>query len=139
MTKIGRPKKEIDRKIFENLCAMQCTQEEICSFLDISIKTLNRWIKEEYGEEYFDEYGEEVSFSKIFAIKRGKGKVSLRRHQWQLSEKSTAMAIFLGKQYLGQSDNIPDPADEEMLSNIDKVVVSITKAATEAANNGNGN
>lgn len=28
----------------------------------------------------------------------------MRRNQWKLAEKNAAMAIFLGKQYLGQSD-----------------------------------
>ena len=30
---MGRPKKEIDQRQFENLCGLQCTQEEICGFL----------------------------------------------------------------------------------------------------------
>ena len=32
------------------------------------------------------------------------GFISLRRKQFELAEKSPAMAIFLGKQYLGQTD-----------------------------------
>ena len=32
------------------------------------------------------------------------GLISLRRMQFQLAEKSAAMAIFLGKQHLGQQD-----------------------------------
>ncbi len=31
-------------------------------------------------------------------------KIKLRRNQLALSERSAAMAIFLGKQYLGQKD-----------------------------------
>ena len=34
------------------------------------------------------------------------GKISLRRKQWQLAEKSASMAIWLGKQYLNQRDNV---------------------------------
>lgn len=33
-----------------------------------------------------------------------RGNVSLRRMQWKLAEKSPAMAIFLGKNFLGQRD-----------------------------------
>ena len=45
--------------------------------------------------------------------------------QWQLAEKNPTMAIFLGKQYLGQRDNIEvEHKDlskvEELLSKIDK-------------------
>ena len=33
-------------------------------------------------------------------------RIKLRRNQLKLSEKSAAMAIFLGKNYLGQTDRI---------------------------------
>ena len=56
MAKMGAPKKEIDKKDFENLCALQCTQKEICSFFDITDKTLNRWCKDTYGLTYSDVY-----------------------------------------------------------------------------------
>lgn len=37
---MGRPRKEIDQKQFESLCALQCTKVEICAFLRSRIK---RW------------------------------------------------------------------------------------------------
>lgn len=92
----GRPKKKIDQEQFEKLCELQCTQEEICGWFDITDKTLNSWCKETYG----------VSFSEIYSKKRERGKISLRRAQFQLAQKSAAMAIFLGKNYLGQTDRI---------------------------------
>lgn len=91
---MGRPYTNIDQKHFEQLCAMQCTQEEICDFFEICSDTLNSWCKRTYDK----------SFSEVFRQKRGKGKVSLRRHQWKLAEKNTSMAIWLGKQYLGQRE-----------------------------------
>ena len=91
---IGRPKKEIDRKTFEKLCGLQCTIHEITAFLDVSEKTLIAWCKETY----------DLPFSKVFAIKRQAGFISLRHAQFQMAEKSAAMAIWLGKQYLGQTD-----------------------------------
>ena len=97
---MARPKKRIDKDEFEKLCALQCTLEEICAFLDVSAKTLENWCKENYK----DDEGNGLSFSKVFAIKRGLGKVSLRRKQWKLADKSAAMAIFLGKNILGQTD-----------------------------------
>lgn len=93
---MARPRKEIDQKQFENLCALQCTHDEICAWFDVTVKTLESWCKRTYGD----------SFSKVFAQKRGKGKISLRRSQWQLAEKSASMAIWLGKQYLNQRDNV---------------------------------
>lgn len=86
---------KIDKKQFEKLCAIQCTREEICDFFDVSQATLIRWCKNEYDKD----------FETIFRIKKQFGKVSLRRRQWILSEKSTPMAIWLGKQWLGQKDD----------------------------------
>jgi len=91
---MARPKKEIDIKAFENLCGLQCTQEEICAFFDCCTETLNAWCKRTY----------ETGFSEVFKQKRGKGKISLRRSQFQLADKSAAMAIWLGKQYLKQKE-----------------------------------
>jgi hypothetical protein len=37
---------------------------------------------------------------------REEGKASLRRMQWRAAERSTAMLIWLGKQYLGQTGKL---------------------------------
>jgi len=91
---MARPLKEIDPKQFVSLCGLQCTREEICTWFDVTEKTLEGFCKRTYGQ----------GFSLVYAQKRSAGKISLRRHQWRLAEKNTAMAIFLGKNYLGQSD-----------------------------------
>lgn len=104
----------IDKKQFENLCGLQCTYNEVCDFFDVDDKTLNSWCKSTYG----------TTFSEVFKVKRGKGQISLRRMQWKLAEKKASMAIFLGKQYLGQKDIIVNenknlPKVEELLSKIE--------------------
>lgn len=91
---MARPRKEIDQANFESLCGLQCTKEEICSFFNVTDKTLESWCVRTYGD----------GFSDVFRQKRGKGKISLRRAQFRLAEKNAAMAIFLGKQYLGQKE-----------------------------------
>ena len=93
---MARPRKEIAQKQFENLCGLQCTLEEICGWFDVTDKTLDSWCKRTYH----------ASFSEVFRQKRGAGTISLRRSQWRLAEKNATMAIFLGKQFLGQRDNI---------------------------------
>lgn len=93
---MARPRKVIDQKQFENLCGLQCTKQEICSWFETTDKTLESWCKRTY----------DAGFSETFAQKRGTGKISLRRMQWRLAEKNAAMAIFLGKQFLGQSDKV---------------------------------
>ena len=98
MARTGRPKKEIDTKMFENLCGLQCTKLEICDFLEVSDKTLDKWCKDQYGENY----------SVVYKKKRERGKISLRRAQFKLAATNASMAIFLGKQYLGQRDQLPN-------------------------------
>ena len=117
---------KIDKKQFENLCGLQCTLLEICDFFDVEDDTLNSWCKKTYG----------TTFSEVFKIKRGKGQISLRRMQWKLAEKNAAMAIFLGKQYLGQKDKIEYTDDgmktiNENINNIANLINNPKKNRTE--------
>ena len=111
----GRPKKIIDYVTVEKLANIQCTQEEIASFLGISSRTLLR----------------DEKFRELFNKGRESGKMSLRRIQWKHAEKSATMAIWLGKQYLGQRDNIEVSNTEE----INKVKDLLSKIE-QGANNG---
>ncbi len=80
---------------FEKLCGIQSTLLEICSWFDCDDVTLSKYVLEHYG----------MPFSEVFKRKRGKGKVSLRRRQFQAAlDGEVSMLIFLGKQYLGQTD-----------------------------------
>ena len=120
----GRPKKEIDKKIFENLCGLQCTLEEIAGVFDCSVDTIERWCKREYGE----------TFAEVYKKHSAKGKTSLRRIQFKLAEKSAAMAIFLGRNYLGQKNNDIE-TDEQTLQAVGEALVKIKRAAEQAENN----
>lgn len=92
-----RPLKEIDAKQFEKLCGLQCTKLEICGWFDITDKTLESWCKRTYGK----------GFSETFEEKRAAGKISLRRAQYELALKGNAtMLIWLGRNYLGQSEDV---------------------------------
>lgn len=115
---MARPKKEIDKTDFEKLCALQCTQEEICSWFDVTDKTLQAWCKRTYKE----------GFSEVYAKKREKGKISLRRAQFRLAEKNAAMAIFLGKNYLGQSDKV-EYESTEAIDRLDAILSNIKESA----------
>lgn len=92
--KRGRPRIEINKKTFEGLCEIQCTKSEIAGWFRCSEDTLERWCKREY----------KMNFEDVFAIYRGNGRISLRRSQFRLAQKSAVMGIWLGKQYLGQKD-----------------------------------
>lgn len=92
---MARPAIYIDQIQFEKLCGLQCTLSEIAGWFGCSEDTIERWCRKTYKK----------GFSSIYSIKREAGKISLRRAQFRLAEKNAAMAIFLGKQYLGQSDD----------------------------------
>ena len=62
--------------------------------MDVKDRTLDRLVKEKYQktvEEMQNHY-------------RAFGKASLLRSQFKLAERNPSMAIWLGKQYLGQQD-----------------------------------
>ena len=103
MAKAGRPEKPIDWTQFEQLCALQCTQSEICSFLKIHVETLLFRVRKHYSEDY----------PEVFKKYSESGKCSLRRNQFVLSKKNAGMAIWLGKIWLGQKDPGIDETKEE--------------------------
>lgn len=78
----------------EKLAALQCTTKEIAAFLGCSKQQFEKAMK--------------VRPLIAQAVERGreKGKTSLRRLQFKLAEKNPAMAIFLGKNYLNQTDKV---------------------------------
>ena len=88
----GRKATPIDLIQLENLCALQCSDEEIASWFEVSIRTIqNRRAQAKFGE----------------VMRRGqaKGKISIRRAQMRLVEAGNVpMTIWLGKHLLGQGE-----------------------------------
>lgn len=105
----GRPPKEVNFKIFEGLCKIMCTEEEICSIVGVCADTLNVKLKEHYGE----------GFSEIYKKFSAFGKASLRRVQFRLARTKPGMAIWLGKQYLGQKDRMEVSLEEAYKDDLD--------------------
>ena len=91
---MARPRKEINQEQFEYLCGIMCTLEEIAGFFNCSEDTIENWCKRHYKER----------FSEIYKKFSARGKQSLRRYQFDLAKKNATMAIWLGKQWLGQKD-----------------------------------
>lgn len=120
----GRPKKNIDQDAFEKLCGLQCTELEICSFFGVSDRWLLDWCKRTYsGKTFFEVYKEKSSV----------GLISLRRNQFKLSEKNASMAIWLGKQYLGQRDVSVDSNPDQTIEDINAV---LDEACSESESEG---
>ena len=119
----GRPRKEIDQNTFEGLCEIQCTLQEIAGVLRVSEDTVERWCERTY----------ELGFADAYKKFSATGKTSLRRQQFELARKgNAAMLIWLGKQYLGQTDKPnPDESDEEV--NVDELANQLYSILKEAA------
>ena len=100
---MARPKIPINKTEFEKLCGLQCPLSEIADWFECSEDTIERWCKRTY----------KMRFAEIFEVKRGRGKIALRRAQFELAKHNAAMAIFLGKNYLGQSDGADYGSDKE--------------------------
>lgn len=105
----GRPQKEINKELFEELCSIFCTLNEIAGCFKCSEDTIERWCKRTYN----------ANFAEVFKIYSADGKISLRRKQKQIAEEgNVGMLIFLGKQYLGQKEN---PENDYLKESIDKL------------------
>ena len=102
----GRPLAQVNKDVFEGCCRILCTKDEICDIFQIDEKTLTAWCKRTYG----------VGFSDIYKKFSAGGKMSLRRYQFDLAENNATMAIWLGKQWLGQKDEtVIDHGNNELL------------------------
>ena len=92
--KKGRPKTILNLEELEKLCRLNCTMPEIASYFNIPLRTLE------------DKYTNDKEIRQTIDNGRNKGKLSLRRKQLQIMDETNnaTMAIWLGKQLLGQRD-----------------------------------
>ena len=92
--KVGRPKTPINLEELHKLCRLNCTMPEISAYFNIPLRTLE------------DRYTNDMDVRNAIDKGRNEGKLSLRRKQIQIMDETnnTAMAIWLGKQLLGQRD-----------------------------------
>jgi hypothetical protein len=115
---MGRPRIEIDEEHFRKLCEYMCTLDEIAGFFECSPDTIERWCERTFATTFADIY-------KKYSVR---GKISLRRTQFRLAEKSASMAIFLGKQYLGQQDHI-EVVDNTPIERLDAILGGLKSIA----------
>ena len=116
--KMGRPKgttkiqlTEETLKQLRGLGQIQCTTKEGAAFFSVSEPTFLKFLADNpEAREAFEEG-------------KGKGCISLRRHQWRMAEKNPTMAIWLGKNHLGQTDRL-----EQTVEHSGKVAISHEEA-----------
>jgi len=103
LAKVGRPRIPIDYSTVEKLAHIQCTQEEIASFLGVSVDKLQH----------------DKEFIGIYKKAQETGKSSLRRLQWKAADDGNAtMMIWIGKQYLHQTDKAEIDTNHEVKINV---------------------
>jgi len=93
---MARPKADIDWNKVDKYLQAQCNGTGIAGLLGIAPITLYRACEEKY----------KVNFEAYSAQKKGEGKELLRAKQFQIAmEGDKTMLVWLGKQYLDQSDH----------------------------------
>lgn len=105
---MARPKAQIDWKKVDEYLQAQCDGVGIASLLGIHPDTLYIACQEEH----------KMGFSQYSAIKKSEGKELLRAKQFEMAMGGDkTLAIWLGKQYLNQTDrrNIVLEEDKETL------------------------
>lgn len=87
---MARPRKKVDVELIKKLAAINCSNEEIASMVDISKDTLER------------------RFAAIIKKSRDNGKSSLKKAMFKkaIEQNNTAMQIYLSKFMLGYREQV---------------------------------
>jgi hypothetical protein len=90
----GRKATPIDLGELEKLCSMHCSDDEIAAWFGVSVRTIqNRRTQ--------------ARFARVMHRGEARGCINVRRAQIRLLEGgNAAMAVWLGKNLLGQRDNM---------------------------------
>lgn len=97
----GRPYKVLNETGINTVRALAAafgTEEEVCKALGTDHKTLHN-------------KHNNAAFTAAFEYGKNWGKTKLRIIQFRMARKNASMAIWLGKQYLGQTDQPPASMD----------------------------
>lgn len=113
------PTKEINFDQVIYWIKMQATAQEIASSFYTTEETLHKRLKEHFG----------MGFLELKKRYDGEGKLSLRRMQFNQAKKNASMAIWLGKQWLGQRDVVD--VKEEVLGLLHEFLEELDNAKPE--------
>ena len=127
--KPGPKPKIIDWQKVDNMCAIHCKGEEIAFIMEMDYDTLAKCCKRDH----------KMQFSDYIRQKSATGKMSLRRRQYSAAmEGNTTMLVWLGKNWLEQSDNhhleidakLADPMQINFSVSDPKNEIKVTNAKT---------
>jgi AraC-like DNA-binding protein len=110
----------LDPMQIEEAASKMLSVEEIGSIFKVSPDTLMR------------------HFAEAIQNGRNRGKATIRRAQWDkaINEKDRGMLVWLGKQYLGQSEKIIHAQDNALVDKTDHELERIVLEAAEQLKNG---
>ena len=101
MPKSGRPQIDMENfpsgsraqmlRVVEELSSLSCFQEDAAKVVGTATTTFKRRL------------ARDEELAEVWERGRARAKMSLRMKQFKLASRSAAMAIFMGKNYLGQS------------------------------------
>lgn len=123
---MGRPCKEYDAREFSDLIAMGCGKKEICWFFrddsgkPADVNTISHWCERQFGMT-FAQYKKEYSGVEQM--------IKIRRRLDAMSEKSSAVLIFMAKNILGYSDNPNVDVDADRTEADDALTASMREEA----------
>jgi hypothetical protein len=107
---MARPQFEIDWTAVERYAVLQYTQEDIAKLIGVSLRRLTA----------------DKKFSPIYKKAHQFGKNSIRAKQYEVAMKgNTTMLIWLGKQYLGQTDQPDFNKEREQIGVFINIVMNV--------------
>ncbi|GAI19955.1 unnamed protein product [marine sediment metagenome] len=112
---MSRKKINVDFEVVNEKLSNFCDGIEIAAYLGISFDTLERRIKQEFNADFAD----------YKAQKKAIGTGSLRELQMDQARKgNVSMLIFLGKNYLGQTDKADFTTGGEKIQSMDLTLLT---------------
>ena len=116
----GRPLKEIDKKLFEEICEYFEHKVWIAEALGVDEDTLHKWVLREY----------KMSFSQYLRQKKRLKDLEISKNQITLAKTNPTMAIWLGKQRLNQKENPNEKNDMGLLPSLMGVIERVANRNT---------
>ncbi len=116
----GRPLKEIDKKLFEEICEYFEHKVWIAEALGVDEDTLHKWVLREY----------KMSFSQYLRQKKRLKDLEISKNQITLAKTNPTMAIWLGKQRLNQKENPNEKNDMGLLPSLMEVLQHVANRNT---------
>ena len=118
---MGSKTVDINKRQFEEMLKIMCTQDEILRVLNVSKNGLKSWCRKTYGQTYED-------VSKRFYAD---GRMSMRRAGFSMCQRNPAVHIFYAKNYLGMSDEPRELESGEETAAFETAINTAVKALSK--------